>query len=92
MSGNGDSSDLDAFESFLGQDLTAVYRLSWPYSNPAYTTEWERFDNKSHVATSSVDEGGIRCEHTRIFRPVRLVPNNRYCGTCEFRLVFDLQP
>ncbi|CAM9561095.1 unnamed protein product, partial [Ectocarpus sp. 4 AP-2014] len=41
VSGNGDASDLDAFESFFEQDRTAAYRLSWPYSNPAYTTEWE---------------------------------------------------
>ncbi|CAN0470658.1 unnamed protein product, partial [Ectocarpus sp. 12 AP-2014] len=60
VSGNGDASDLDAFESFFVQDRTAAYRLSWPYSNPAYTTEWERFDNKSHLARSSVEEGGIR--------------------------------
>lgn len=61
MSGNGGSDDLDVFEPFFDADLTPAYRLTWPYSNPRYTTEWERFDNKSHVAKTSVEEGGLRC-------------------------------
>lgn len=60
MSGNEGSASLSVFEPFFDQDHTAGYRLSWPYSNPSYTTEWERFNNKSHFAAYSVDEGDTR--------------------------------
>ncbi|CAM9684371.1 unnamed protein product, partial [Hapterophycus canaliculatus] len=45
VSGNGGSDDLDVFEAFFDADLTPSYNLTWPYSNPSYTTEWERFEN-----------------------------------------------
>eukprot|EP00903_Cladosiphon_okamuranus_P018631 g17149.t3 len=60
VSGNEGATDLAVFEPFFDQDHTAGYRLSWPYSNPTYTTEWERFDNKSHLAKYSVEEGDTR--------------------------------
>ena len=60
VSGNGGSDDIDVFEPFFTENTTAAYRLTWPYSNPNYTTVWERFDNKSHVATYTVAEGNER--------------------------------
>ncbi|CAM9757005.1 unnamed protein product, partial [Scytosiphon promiscuus] len=60
VSGNGDSDDLVVFEPFFDADLTPGYRLTWPYSNPSYTTEWERFVNQSHLAKAIVEEGGLR--------------------------------
>lgn len=60
VSGNEGAADLAVFEPFFDQDNTAGYRLSWPYSNPSYTTEWERFDNKSHLAKYTVEEGEAR--------------------------------
>lgn len=60
MSGIEGAADLAVFEPFFDQDRTAGYRLSWPYSNPSYTTEWEQFVNKSHLAENSVAEGGAR--------------------------------
>lgn len=60
VSGNEGSASLSVFEPFFDQDHTAGYRLSWPYSNPSYITEWERFNNKSHFAAYSVDEGDTR--------------------------------
>lgn len=60
MSPDESATNLSVFEPFFDQDLAAGYRLSWPYSNPAYTSEWERFDNKSHLASFDVEEGGAR--------------------------------
>lgn len=60
MSGNEGPADLVVFEPFFDEDHTAGYRSSWPYSNPSFTAEWERFDNKSHLARFSVDEGNTK--------------------------------
>lgn len=48
------------FEPFFDQNHTPSYRLSWPYFNSSYTTEWERFVNKSYLAKYSVAQGGVR--------------------------------
>lgn len=67
MSGIGNSDDLAVFAPFFEPDLTPTYRLTWPYSNPSYVTQKERFVNKSHLETYSEDEGGVRYESVYIF-------------------------
>lgn len=59
VSGNGGSNDIDVFEPFF-DNATAKYRLTWPYSNPEYTVNGEKFENKSYVSTFPETEGNLR--------------------------------
>ncbi|CAM9450628.1 unnamed protein product [Ascophyllum nodosum] len=60
VSGNEGLDDMDVFKPFLDQNLSASYKLTWPYSNPNYSVHWERFENKSHAASYISTEGNTR--------------------------------
>lgn len=61
MSGNEEDDDTDVFEAFLDANASAPYRLTWPYSNPNYTVQWERFENKSFLTRYTITDGNARC-------------------------------
>lgn len=62
VSGNGDSDDIDMFRPFFNDNLSASYKLTWPYSNPNYTVHWERFENATYIASYTTTEGNVRYE------------------------------
>ena len=58
VSGEEVENELDIFVRFMQPD--APYNLTWPYSNPNFTTQWEFYENASYVRREYYAEGNTR--------------------------------
>lgn len=47
VSGEESDGELEAFREYM--DTNNTYNLSWPYSNPDYSMQWETYVNESYV-------------------------------------------
>ena len=58
VSGEESANELASFSEYM--DRNNSYNLSWPYSNPNYTMQWESYVNESYVRRETRDHGNDR--------------------------------
>ena len=86
VSGLETEDELTYFQPFIGNNS---YQLSWPYSNPNYTMQWEFYINSDETEREIRDHGGVQYLGPADWSTKARVPTDQGGYRCSIRAMTD---